>query len=184
VPKRTCAACRERRHTRALIHLICVDGQIVLGPQTKGAARVGRGAWVCAQADCLVPSLTHANRLSRAFKQKVALDPDLYSSVRAFEWETVVHWWSVCRRQGLLKTRPAPLDSPPPQLLLCVSPMEPSQVKLEKANWPAAASVEMIAFNPPEKNQQTTLQPGLFALYSGRASNRLRQHLRRWVDMG
>jgi predicted RNA-binding protein YlxR (DUF448 family) len=184
VSKRTCAACRERRHTRTMVHLLCVDGQVVLGPQTKGEERVGRGAWVCAHTDCLTPSLTRANRLSRAFKQKVKLAPDLYPSIRALEWKTVVHWWNVCSRQGLVNTRPTASNSAPPLLLVYIPPVDPSQVKIAKTRWPSVESVKITAFNPPAKMQLIGLQAGIFALHSGRATNRLRQHLRRWVDMG
>ena len=73
-PRRTCLGCRQVRPKGALVRLVRgPDGRVVTDPDGRG---VGRGAYVCADAECMERALSRG-RLTHAFRAPSEAGPDL-----------------------------------------------------------------------------------------------------------
>lgn len=74
VPQRTCVACRQTDAKRQLVRLVRTpDGHVVIDPTGK---RAGRGAYLCATADCWTTALRRGT-LTRALKIDAIPEDDL-----------------------------------------------------------------------------------------------------------
>jgi uncharacterized protein len=79
-PTRTCLGCRQRRSKRELVRLVRgADGVVVVDPDGIGP---GRGAYVCAEPDCVERALK-TGRLAHAFRAACRLGEGLESTVLA-----------------------------------------------------------------------------------------------------
>jgi uncharacterized protein len=77
-PIRTCLGCRQRRPKRELVRLVRrVDGVVVVGTRPTG-----RGAYVCAEPECVERALK-SGRLAHAFRAACRLDEGLELTVLA-----------------------------------------------------------------------------------------------------
>ena len=77
-PTRTCLGCRQRRPKRELVRLVRrADGVVMVG-----ARATGRGAYVCAEPDCVERALK-SGRLAHAFRAACRPDEGLEISVLA-----------------------------------------------------------------------------------------------------
>ncbi|HEX3179406.1 MAG TPA: YlxR family protein [Methylomirabilota bacterium] len=75
-PTRTCVGCRRRRPKAALLRLVRrPDGRV-----DADAAGPGRGAYVCADAECLERALK-PGRLAHAFRKPSEARTDLIDTV-------------------------------------------------------------------------------------------------------
>jgi predicted RNA-binding protein YlxR (DUF448 family) len=81
-PTRTCLGCRGRKPKRELVRLVRASGGSVV-VDAEGAA--GRGAYVCAEAECLERAL-RGGRLSHAFRKQCEAGPGLAQEVRGL-WQ-------------------------------------------------------------------------------------------------
>ena len=77
-PTRTCLGCRQRRAKRALVRLVRRPDGLVVVDATGG----GRGAYVCAEAECVERALK-TGRLAHAFRAACRLGEELGRSVLA-----------------------------------------------------------------------------------------------------
>jgi len=77
IPLRKCVGCQEMKPKRELIRLVFNQslGSVELDPTGKKA---GRGAYICRQADCLVPA-----------RKKKALERSLKTSVTEEIYDTL-----------------------------------------------------------------------------------------------
>jgi len=73
-PRRTCLGCRQARPKGALVRLVRrPDGRVVTDP---GGRAVGRGAYVCADAECMERAFSRG-RLTHAFRAPSEVGPEL-----------------------------------------------------------------------------------------------------------
>jgi len=87
VPTRTCLGCRQRRAKRELVRLVRrPDGVVVVDAES---VRPGRGAYVCAEAECTERALK-TGRLAHAFRAPCRLDDGIESTVLAGSHSTAV----------------------------------------------------------------------------------------------
>jgi predicted RNA-binding protein YlxR (DUF448 family) len=76
VPTRTCLGCRRRRPKRAMVRLVRrADGHV-----DAGGAAAGRGAYVCAEVQCLERALK-PGRLAHAFRKPSEARANLVDTV-------------------------------------------------------------------------------------------------------
>jgi predicted RNA-binding protein YlxR (DUF448 family) len=76
VPTRTCLGCRRRRPKRAMVRLVRrADGHV-----DAGGAAEGRGAYVCAEVQCLERALK-PGRLAHAFRKPSEARANLVDTV-------------------------------------------------------------------------------------------------------
>src|SRR5206468_6959010 len=87
-PRRTCLGCRQARPKGALVRLVRrPDGRVVTDPDGRA---VGRGAYVCADAECMERAFNRG-RLTHAFRAPSEVSPDLsMASARAGRRRAVV----------------------------------------------------------------------------------------------
>lgn len=65
-PVRTCLGCRRRHPRRALVRLVVDEGMVRADPERE---RPGRGAWLCATAECVERAVGDGGRrLRRALR--------------------------------------------------------------------------------------------------------------------
>ena len=73
-PRRTCLGCRQVRPKGALVRLVRQpDGRVVTDPDGRA---VGRGAYVCADAECMERAFSRG-RLTHAFRAPSEVGPEL-----------------------------------------------------------------------------------------------------------
>lgn len=75
-PMRTCLGCRQRRPKAEMVRLVRrADGRV-----TAAATASGRGAYVCADPECVERGLK-AGRLAHAFRRPSEADPSVMKTV-------------------------------------------------------------------------------------------------------
>ncbi|MCP4575879.1 MAG: YlxR family protein [Deltaproteobacteria bacterium] len=70
IPIRTCICCGAKRNKRELIRLVLDTNGVVV--RDNRGNKVGRGAYICGNEDCLA-ELNTGKGLSRAFKRNVSI---------------------------------------------------------------------------------------------------------------
>jgi predicted RNA-binding protein YlxR (DUF448 family) len=81
-PIRTCLGCRGRKPKRQLVRLMRASGGTVVIDSGRGA---GRGAYVCADSECLERAL-RGGRLTHAFRKQCEAGSGLAEEVRGL-WQ-------------------------------------------------------------------------------------------------
>ncbi len=69
VPIRTCLGCGSKRPRKELMRIVIKDGALVLDERSK---LPGRGAYLCAQRECIYGLLKKRGRLSHALRASVS----------------------------------------------------------------------------------------------------------------
>jgi predicted RNA-binding protein YlxR (DUF448 family) len=68
-PQRTCLGCRDKKDKKNLIRFVLIDNIVHVDPDHK---RPGRGAYVCANENCLQTTLK-SKAFYRAFRREVQI---------------------------------------------------------------------------------------------------------------
>ena len=184
---RSCAACRRRRSSSALIHLVGdVDGCVWIGGKTRRPP--GRGIWVCPDRGCITTLTSHPKRIIAALGGREVTTDGLLDRIRSRELQASKEQLAFCHRHGLVisgRSRVSTAGGQPPVVLLMFS--DDCSVRTQALAcraWPSAFSAR-IGLHASTLGAQIGVGPrAVLGIRKGRGTQGLLEQLQRWANVG